>query len=189
MGPAPSSRSGQPWGVTDPVLAAAGSFSAETCWVSEVGGQKDRLSGVRAGTEGGNGARIWAGNSSPSLVLSCRGPREEEQRPGLGGGSRTAPSSRNSVCPMAAAHRAGGQGLRAGRSLGQLSGHPAFFSSWPFWGLGYAASSPQGTDPQACERPFPLPPSPVLRFLLKLSRKKQTKSVTLLEALRTLFSM
>lgn len=187
MGTAPSCRPEQPWGATDPVLAAGGSFSAETCWVFEVGGQKDRLRSVRAGTVGGNGARTWAGNSSPSPVMNCRRPGEEEQRLGLGRASRTAPGSRNGVCPTAAAHGAGRQGLRAGRSLGQLSGQPTFFSSWPFWGLEHAASGPQGTDPQACKRPLSLPPPS--SFLLKLSRKKQTKSVTLSEALGTLFSM
>ena len=187
MGTAPSCRPEQPWGATDPVLAAGGSFSAETCWVFEVGGQKDRLRSVRAGTVGGNGARTWAGNSSPSPVMNCRRPGEEEQRLGLGRASRTAPGSRNGVCPTAAAHGAGRQGPRAGRSLGQLSGQPTFFSSWPFWGLEHAASGPQGTDPQACKRPFSLPPPS--SFLLKLSRKKQTKSVTLSEALGTLFSM
>ena len=125
-----------------------------------MGGQKDRLPSVRAGTAGGNGVRTWAGNSSPSLVISCRRPGEEEQRLGLGRASRTAPGSRNSVCPTAAAHGAGGQGLRARRSLGQLSEQPTFLSSRPFWGLEHAASGPQGTDPQACERPLSLPPSP-----------------------------
>ena len=124
-----------------------------------MGGQKDRLRSVRAGTVGGNGARTWAGNSSPSPVMNCRRPGEEEQRLGLGRASRTAPGSRNGVCPTAAAHGAGRQGLRAGRSLGQLSGQPTFFSSWPFWGLEHAASGPQGTDPQACKRPLSLPPS------------------------------
>lgn len=44
-----------------------------------------------------------------SQVLSCRGPREEEQGQGWEG-SRTAPSSCSSVCPMAATHK----GRRAG---------------------------------------------------------------------------
>lgn len=90
---------------------------------------------------------------------------------------------------MAATHRAGGQGLRARRSLGQLSGHPAFFSEVGPLRSGSVTPSPQGTDPQACERPFPsLPPRssfPSEAF----SERSKTKSVTLLEALRTLFPM
>lgn len=99
------------------------------------------------------------------------------------------PGSWNSVHPMAAVHGPGWQGLQARRSLGQLLGHPP--------------SSRVGLSRVSEARP------PVLRaqttrslkdhssslyprflcFLLKLSQEKQTKSVTLLEALRTLFSM
>ena len=122
-----------------------------------MGGQKDRLPSVRAGTAGGNGVRTWAGNSSPSPVISCRRPGEEEQRLGLGRASRTAPGSRNSVCPTAAAHGAGGQGLRARRSLGQLS-EPRT-SPPQGWGSP-RAPPPLRTRPAFCSLSHRAPPAP-----------------------------
>lgn len=121
--------------------------------------------------------------------MSC-GPQDGSSR-GRGGEVPLGqpPGSRNSVHPMAAVHGPGWQGLQAGRSLGQLSGHPPSSQ--------VSLSRVSDTRPPVLRAQIPrsvndhsssLYPR-FLRFLLKLSQKKQTKSVTLSEAPGTLFSM